>query len=48
MSTKKVSNLMVGSLIEGAMSVEKGSGVEAVRMLDIEADSLESITRVAL
>jgi hypothetical protein len=48
MSTKKVSNLMVGSLIVGAMDVEGGSGGEARRKVDIEADILESIARVAL
>jgi hypothetical protein len=48
MTPEKGSNLMVGSLIVGEMGVEGGSGVEARRKLDIEADSLESIARVAL
>jgi len=39
---------MVGSLIVGAVGVDKDSGVEASVMLDIEADSLESIVLVAL
>ena len=42
------SKLMVGSLIVGAMGVQGSSGVEARLMLDIAADSLESIERVAL
>ena len=48
MSPEKSSNLMVGSLIVGAVGVDKDSGVEASVMLDIETDSLESIVRVAL
>jgi len=38
---------MVRSLIVGAMGVQGGSGVEARLMLDIAADSLESIARFA-
>jgi len=39
---------MFGSLIVGAMGVWEGSVVVARRIVDIEADSLESIARVAL
>ena len=39
---------MVGSLIVGAVGVDGDSGVETSVMLDIEADSLDSIMRVAL
>jgi len=38
---------MVGSLVVGEMGVEGGRGLEVRLMLDIEADSLESIARVA-
>jgi len=48
MSSEKSSNSMVGSLIVGAMVVRKGSVVAARRIVDIEADSLESIARAAL
>jgi len=48
MSPEKHSNLMVGSLIAGAMSVRGSSGVEVRLILDIEVDSLESIALVAL
>jgi len=48
MSPEKGSNLMVGSLIVGGVGVDGDSGVEASVMLNIEADSLESIVRVAL
>jgi hypothetical protein len=37
MSPEKVSNLMVGSLIVGAMDVWEGSVVVARRIMDIEA-----------
>ena len=48
MSPEKGSILMVGSLIVGAMVVWEGSVVVARRIVDIEADSLESIARAAL
>ena len=48
MSPEKGSNLIVGSLIVGAMGVWEGSVVVARHIVDIEADILESIARVAL
>ena len=48
MSPEKGSNLMAVSFIVGTVGVDRDSGVEASVMLDIEADSLESIVLVAL
>ena len=48
MSPEKFSNVLVGSLIVGAMVVWEGILVVARRIVDIEADSLESTARAAL